>query len=511
MLAKVYSSAIVGLKAQPVEVEVDLSDGLHAFQIVGLPDTAVKESKERVCSAVRNSQMSPPQQSRRRVIINLAPADLKKQGPAYDLPIAVAFLLASNQLNIENSEDKLFVGELSLEGRLRPINGILPIAMMAKEEKFQTLFLPAENAVEASLVRGIQIVPIESLSQLINHLRGENIISFKRPTRISPLKQDESLSDMAYIKGQEQVKRALEIGAAGGHNLIFHGPPGSGKTLLARSFPSILPPLARDESLEVTRIFSVAGQLPNNQPLVLERPFRAPHHTASTVSLIGGGSYPKPGEITLAHRGVLFLDEFPEFTRHLLESLRQPLEDGTITVSRASTSLTFPAKFILIAAMNPCPCGKLGDAHESCSCSPSQVSKYQRKISGPLLDRIDLHLEVPRLTYDKLSSKKVAESSNLIKSRVQKARAIQKKRFVQDKGIMTNSEMDLRQIKEYCQIDLTSQSLLRNAMNQLHLSARSYYRLLKIARTIADLAGQKEIDSIHVAEAIQYRPKQEEV
>jgi magnesium chelatase family protein len=509
MLAKVYSAAIIGLNAQPIEVEVDLSVGLHSFQMVGLPDIAVKESKERVSSAIKNSGMSPPHHSRRRVIINLAPADLKKQGPAYDLPIAVAFLLASGQLNIDNPEDKLFVGELSLEGKLRLVNGILPISIMAKKEKFQTLFLPVKNAAEASLVKGIEIIPVKSLNELISHLKGEQLIPPYKSGKIKQFYQKPSLTDMAYVKGQEQAKRALEIAAAGGHNVLMSGPPGAGKTLLARSFPSILPPLSKEEFLEVTRIFSVAGRLSDNQPLILQRPFRAPHHTASTISLIGGGSYPRPGEITLAHRGVLFLDEFPEFNRHLLESLRQPLEDGLITVSRVSGSLTFPAKFILIGAMNPCPCGKLGDPEQECVCRPSQISKYQGRISGPLLDRIDLHIEVPRLAYEKLSSERVAESSGSIRQRVQQAREIQQKRLSQEKGMVTNSEMGLEQIKKYCQIDLVSQNLLRSAMSQLHLSARFYYRLLKIARTIADLAGQKDIQSTHLAEAIQYRSKQE--
>jgi len=512
MLAKVYSAALVGLKAQPIEVEVDLSTGLHSFHIVGLPDQAVNESKERVSSAIKNSGASPPEHSRRRVIVNLAPAHLKKQGPAYDLPMAVAFLLASNQINAENLEDKLFLGELSLEGKLRRVNGLLAVALMAKEERFQTLFVPQENAQEAALIKGLEIIPVKSLSQLVVHLKGEEIIPSCPHLKIKQFKQvRESLSDMAYIKGQEQAKRALEIAAAGAHNLLMHGPPGAGKTLLARSFSSILPSLTIEEALEVTMIFSVAGHLPDNQPLMTERPFRSPHHTASAVSLIGGGSYPRPGEITLAHRGVLFLDEFPEFSRPVLESLRQPLEDGLVMISRASGSLTFPAKFILIGAMNPCPCGKLGDPQQQCICLPAQVSKYQRKISGPLLDRIDLHIEVPRLTYEKLASQKVAESSKIIKERIQKARQIQRKRFFNEKDMFTNSEMALEQIKKYCRIDLASQSLLRSAMSQLHLSARSYFHLLKLARTIADLAGLEHIQPAHLAEAIQYRPKQEEI
>jgi len=511
MLAKVYSAGLVGLRAQPIEVEVDLPTGLYSFHIVGLPDKAVNESKERICSAIKNSGFQPPEHSRRRIIVNLAPAHLKKEGPAYDLPMAIAFLSANNQVNFENLEDKLFLGELSLEGKVRPINGLLAIALMAKQERFRTLFVPQENAAEAALVKELEIIPVGSLSQLIAHLKEEELIARQPYSWIKQPSPAGELVDFTYIRGQEQAKRALEIAAGGGHNILMDGPPGAGKTLLARSFPSILPPLTFNEALEVTNIFSVAGYLPHNRPLLTDRPFRAPHHTASAISLIGGGSSPRPGEITLAHRGVLFLDEFPEFPRQVLDSLRQPLEDNLITVSRASGSLTFPAKFILIGAMNPCPCGKLGDPEQVCTCSPAQISRYRTRISGPLLDRIDLHIEVPRLSYDKLTSRKVASSSASIKERVVGARKRQGRRFTREKGITTNSELNVRQLRKYCRIDLASQSLLKQAMNQLHLSARSYHRLLKLARTIADLDGLENIQASHIAEAIQYRPKQEDL
>jgi len=514
MLAKLYSAAVVGLEARPIEVEVDLSVGLHTFQIVGLADKVVSESKERVSSAIKNTGFSPPQHSRRRVIVNLAPAELKKEGPAYDLPIALAFLFAFGQINIELPDEKLFIGELSLEGKIRPVKGVLSIALMAKKEHFRYLFVPQENAAEAALVKGLKVIPVNSLSQLIDYFKKKEGITPAPSLDISQCYQNQtfsSFSDMAYIKGQEQAKRALEIAAAGRHNLLMTGPPGSGKTLLARTLPSILPPLSLHEALEVTKIFSVAGCLALDSPLITQPPFRAPHHTASAIALVGGGSHPRPGEITLAHRGVLFLDEFPEFSRSFLESLRQPLEDGSITVSRAQASVTFPAKFILIGAMNPCPCGNLGSLRQPCTCSATQISRYQKKVSAPLRDRIDLHIEVPKVSYEKLSSKKMAESSSAIKQRVEKAQEIQRKRFFQEKErINNNSEMGLTKNKKYCQIDSKGEALIRAAMSQLHLSARSYHRLLKLARTIADLEEEEKIHPHHLSEAIQYQPRQED-
>jgi magnesium chelatase family protein len=509
MPAKVFSAATIGLGCLPIEVEVDMSPGLHLFQIVGLPDTAVNESKQRVSSAIKNSGASPPHHTNRRVIVNLAPADIKKEGPAYDLPIAVAYLLASEQLLATNIASKIFAGELSLEGKLRPISGILPIALMVRDRGFKELFVPQANAAEAALVKEIDVFGLESLEQLFLHLEQKEVLSPQPPTEINLLFDEfESSADLAYIKGQEHAKRALEIAAAGHHNILMSGPPGTGKTLLARALPAILPPLSFEEALEVTKIFSIAGRLNTEKPVLTTRPFRSPHHTASAVALVGGGNHPKPGEITLSHRGVLFLDELPEFHRDVLEALRQPLEDGMITVSRATGSLDFPAQFMLVAAMNPCPCGHSTDPQKQCVCSPAQISKYKRRLSGPLMDRIDLHIEVPAIKYDKLATEKVGEESAQVRERIQAARQRQLERFTNE-NIKTNSEMNLQQMKKYCQLDNTGQEILKTAVNNLHLSARAYHRLLKISRTIADLAASAQIQAQHLAEALQYRPKEE--
>jgi len=504
MLAKVKTAAVVGLDAQEVEVEVDISSGLPAMNIVGLPDTAVQEARERVRSAIRNSGCHFPM---RRITVNLAPADLKKAGPAYDLPIAVGVLLSSEQVSVDASQ-MLFLGELSLDGSLRHTHGIISMVGLAKEKDISTVFVPAADAKEASLIDSVTIIPVSSLSQLVEHLRGVASI----PTYVTDdvvieaAEEVSSLTNLALIKGQEHVKRALEVAAAGGHNLVMSGPPGSGKTLLARSLPSILPKMDIQEALEVTKIYSVSGLLPQDTPLIRQRPFRSPHYTISQVGLVGGGRWPRPGEISLSHRGVLFLDELPEFGQTDLEVLRQPLEDKMVTISRAQGSVTFPANFMLVGAMNPCPCGYYGDPVKPCTCSPVVVSRYQKRISGPLLDRIDIFVEVPRIDYEKLADDRLGESSAVVQQRVEGARSLQRQRFNGTK-LACNADMTPLEVREFCQVESSAQSLLQAAMKQLCLSARAFHRILKLARTISDLAAAETISTSHLAEAIQYRPR----
>ncbi len=507
MATKILSAAVIGLECEIIEVEADIVPNRPQIHIVGLPDAAVQEAKQRVRSAVKNSAVDWP---RGQININLAPADIKKQGPAYDLPIALALLLADKKITDSPLFDNsLFIGELSLDGHLRPVNGIISIALMMRKKGINKIFLPVENAAEAALIQNLEVYPIKSLSELLTYLEGKTeLTTYKQEKDFWSAENLGNKYDMAYIKGQEHVKRALEIAAAGAHNILMQGPPGSGKTLLARTMPTILPKMVLEEALEVTKIYSVAGLLPNDQPLITNRPFRAPHHTASGVALVGGGTWPRPGEISLAHHGVLFLDEFPEFPRAVLENLRQPLEDGIINISRASGTLQFPAKFILLASMNPCPCGYYNDPDRQCTCSPAQIINYQNKISGPLLDRIDIHIEVPRVKVEKLTEQKEGESSEQIRQRVNRARQRQNRRFAKEK-IFTNSQMSSHQVKNICTLLPAAQELLKSAVNQLHLSARAYYRILKLARTIADLAESEQIKTEHIAEALQYRPKVE--
>lgn len=500
MLAKVRTATVFGLDGIGVDVEVDVRNGGCALTVVGLPDKAVQESRDRVITAVKNSEADFPVT---RTTVNLAPADLPKEGPSYDLPIAIGVLAASDQVKVNDSQ--LFVGELALDGTLRFVHGVLPIADYCRNNKIKELFLPAENAYEASLIPGITIYPVKNLKQLILHLTGDELIEPFSADDYEE-KEDEILDvvDFQFVRGQEQAKRAVEIAASGGHNVLMNGTPGSGKTMIARCIPSILPGMSLDESLEVTRIYSVAGILPKDTPLVKVRPFRKPHHTISDAALVGGGRIPKPGEISLSHRGVLFLDEFPEFPMNVLETLRQPIEDKIVTISRASGTLTYPTNFMLVAAMNPCKCGWKGDPERECTCSTNDILKYQKKISGPILDRIDLKIFVPRVKYEKLQEGKLAEPSSAILARVENARSLQRERFTGTK-LITNSEMGTKEIDAFCPLSSSCSDLLRKAAERFMLSARSYYRIIKLARTIADLDCSGEIKESHLAEALQYR------
>lgn len=502
MIAKTYTSSLLGIDAILVEVEVDLSPGLPTFATVGLPDSIVRESKDRVKTALQNSGYPFPSQ---RITVNLAPAHLKKEGAGFDLPIAVGILAAMGIVHEERTRQVVLVGELSLDGRVKPVAGSLSMAIQAYRNGYKSMILPAQNAPEAAATGGLAVYPVNHLAEVVEHLNETALlkpVELDWEAALQP-QQDDPM-DFSEVKGQEHAKRGLEVAAAGGHNVLMTGPPGAGKTMLAQRLPSILPQLSFEEALETSRIFSVAGLL-KASPLILQRPFRAPHHTISDAGLIGGGQIPRPGEVSLAHNGVLFLDEFPEFRRNVLDLLRQPLEDGYVTIARASMSLTYPARFMLVAAMNPCPCGFSGDPSRPCICSANQVIKYRSRISGPILDRIDLHIEAPAVRYEDLQSTHPAEPSAEIRRRVIQARQIQLERYAKSASIYSNALMKPRLIKQHCQLGSSGEAILKEAVHRLGLSARAYHRILKVARTIADLDGEQSIFTHHLLEAIQYR------